>query len=62
MITALIGWRMEPTDWVALAAIWVLAAAALAPLVGKHLARQRRRHHRPTLEHEQPLVYRPPRD
>lgn len=81
MTLALVGWRMEPLDWVALVVIvWLALAVVAGPLIGTFIdraakiadgrtrrAHRRRRHqpaqhHRPKLEDQRPLGYRPPRD
>lgn len=63
---ALVGWRLEPIDWLALVVIiWLGVALVVAPFVGEHLARRRRqqtRPHQPEEDDGTPPGYRPPRD
>lgn len=63
MTVALVNWRLEFIDWVALVVIvWMALAIVAAPPIGKYLRRQRRRQSQPKHRDEGPLGYRPPRD
>ena len=78
MTLALIGWRMETTDWVALVAIvWLAVAIVFGTALGTFIDRAGKiadrktrrwqpewlRQRLPPLEDDDPpVVYRPPRD